>query len=259
MANIAFFLILTIRIRIKFIVFNNNSIMAGLVESSKEFNKVSKDADMSSFLKEIVSLGQEKTYGDFTKDEARGIYIRGYGISHADDKKPILGTNQMWPCIAIALYNPSTKVGAVAHFDTKTDISSLKDLISLVGGETDKIEVHLAGGQIGNSHSLRLGEEIAKELGRNSNLVIKSANLFNPDGGMKSLALDTRTGQVSNDFMGSQLDKGKSRDEAMLFHASTVHSVLPLRPEYINGKEFRLEDWKAELDNPKPVLLQPAR
>jgi hypothetical protein len=191
------------------------------------------------------AIGQTDRFSEFTPQEARGIYIRGYGVTSADDAKPVLGTKGMGPCVGVAIYNPKTKVGTLAHFDTNTETSSLKKMIDAVRGQYGVLEVHLAGGELGSPHSQRLVEEIISRLSEESNLVIKSADILNSAGGLKALALDTRTGQVSNSFMGNHLDNG-DRQNIMAFHASRALSREPLRPEYLSGTSFSVSDWQAE-------------
>ena len=221
------------------------------LSSQPHFENAAEGLAMSASLKKARDIGTTPKQGEFTADEGRSIYIRGYGITNSTDQKPVIGTNGMVPCIAVAVYNPKTKVGAISHFDTNTDVTSLAKLMDDVGGDKDKVEVHLAGGQLGNPHSHRLAEGLMDVIDANPNATVKSSDLMSPSGGMKSLALDTRTGETYNQFMGSQLDKGAIRNDLMTFHAITAATELPLRAEYVNGKETSLADWKADL--PKPV------
>lgn len=221
---------------------------------SSDFEDSAAGVPISKSVQAARDVGRPQSAGSFSAEDARGIYIRGYGITNSTDQKPVIGTNGMVPCIAIAVYNPTTKVGGMSHFDTNTDPTSLAKLINDVGGDKDKIDVHIAGGMLGNPHSHRLAEDLMAVIEANPNASVKSADLMSPSGGMKSLAIDTRTGAVYNQFMGSQLDKGSIRQDVMTFHASTAAIELPLRAEYVNGKEFGLNDWKAAL----PVPSQPA-
>lgn len=180
----------------------------------------------------------ETRQGHFTPDEARGIYIRGYGITSSEDAKPILGTIGLGPCLGAVIYNPATKTGALAHIDTNTDVSSLKQLIESAGGKDEKLEVHLAGGWAGEENSQRMVGQVLDTLKGYDNVSIKTADIMNAPGAQKSLALNTRTGEIYNRFMGIQLDRGSDRQAVMNYHMQTVNQILPLRPEYVHGQSF---------------------
>lgn len=243
-----------------FINFIHNIIMGDLSLKNR-YKPVAEGAPISESLSLVRGLGQENRHGEFSAQEARGIYIRGYGVTSADDKNPVLGTKGMGPCLAVAIYNPTTKTGTLAHFDTNTDTGSLTKMVDAVRGQGGVLEVHLAGGELGSLHSHRLVEEVVDRLKSESDMVIKSADIMNPTGSLKSLALDTRTGEISNSFMGSQLNPG-DRQNIMGYHASRALSKEPLRPEYLNGVAFSVEDWKLEeqLKSPAPPpAMTPAR
>jgi chemotaxis receptor (MCP) glutamine deamidase CheD len=194
--------------------------------------------EMSPRLAELRQSRPAPAQGEFNASEARAIYIRGYGVTSAQDSKPVLGTSGMGPCLGVAIYNPAQKTGAVAHFDTNTDLSSLDRLMESVGGKDQKLDIHLAGGQLGSEHSHRMVEQIIEKIGQRGNVTIKSADVMDPAGGLKAIALDTRTGETSNRFMGTQLDKGPYWQDTMMHHAGTAMQRLPLRPEYVDGQSY---------------------
>lgn len=232
-------------------------------ELRQNFTEISEGVKVSSAVRNVRGIGQASKVGDFTAQEAKGIYIRGYGITSASDANPVLGTKGMGPCVAVAIYNPKTKVGALAHFDTNTDVESMEKMLYSVRDDADDpLEVHLAGGALGEPNSHRLVEEIVSRLNDEPNLKVKSADILNPSGALKSLALDTRTGGVSNEFMGSQLNNG-DRSNIMSYHASHVYQREGIRPEYINGVAQTAADWEAEAAKAKPqaapVQMAPAR
>lgn len=118
-------------------------------------------------------------------------------------------------------------------------------MVDAVRGQGGVLEVHLAGGELGSPHSHQLVEGVVDRLKSESDVVIRSADIMNTKGGLKALALDTRTGEISNSFMGTQLDPG-DRQNIMGYHASRALSKESLRPEYLNGVAFSVEDWKLE-------------
>lgn len=219
---------------------------------SKNFTEFADGIKVSNVVRSVREIGQPAKAGEFNQQEARGIYIRGYGITSATDPNPVLGTKGMGPCVAVAIYNPKTKMGALAHFDTNTDVESMDKMLYTVRDDADDpLEVHLAGGALGEPNSHRLVEEIVSRLNDEPNLKIKSAELLNPSGSLKSLALDTRTGEISNQFMGSQLNNG-DRSNIMSYHVGHAFQKEGLRPEYINGVAMSVADWEAA--KPKPQM-----
>lgn len=202
------------------------------------FNKAAPGPAKDPLIENARILGFTPREGDFSNNEGRSIYIRGYGKTSASDSRPVLGTSGMGPCLGVAIYNPEQKTGAIAHFDTRTDLSSLDKLIEDMGIKNHKLEVHLAGGDETSEHSRNMVGQIIKKLNSYENVQIKSADIMGPSGNLRSLALDTRSGQVYSRFMGSQLDKGENPQAIMSHHASTAYQLLPLRPEYIDGKSF---------------------
>jgi hypothetical protein len=209
------------------------------------FNRLADGLAISPEASRARSLGQPEREGNFTPDEARGIYIRGYGVTSAEDKKPVLGTKGMGPCLAVAIYNPVTKAGTLAHFDTNTNTDSLNTMLQAVRSQGAVLQVHLAGRELGQPQSQKMVEDIIARLKSNADVTIKSADILNTSGGLKSLALDTRTGEVSNVFMGRQMDNG-DRQNIMGFHASRAHTIENLRLEYSHGTSFSVEDWLRE-------------
>ena len=205
---------------------------------SEAFNSAAPGPAKDPRIESVRNLGFTPREREFADNEGRSIYIRGYGKTSANDSRPVLGTSGMGPCLGMAIYNPEQKTGAIAHFDTRTDLSSLDKLIEDMGVKNHKLEIHLAGGDETSEHSRNMVGQIIQKLNSYDNVQIKSADIMGPSGNLRSLALDTRSGEVYNRFMSSQLDKGENPQAIMSHHASTAYQLLPLRPEYIDGKSF---------------------
>lgn len=143
---------------------------------------------------------QAHQVGSFSKNEAQAVLQHEVAITNSNSTKPILGTYGAGPCVIVALYNPQTKVAALAHVDSLTNINSLAhhvDQISSVGA----VEVHLSGG---DSSSKKMVTEIIKLINSRQGAKIISANVCNGYES-KSLALDSRTGAVFTSFDPKQL------------------------------------------------------
>lgn len=174
---------------------------------------------------------------DFTPETARSVYIRGYGITSATDQKPVLGTSAMGPCLGVAIYNSEKKTAAIAHLDTRTDLSSFKKLLEQMSNGGQKLEISLAGGLKGDPNSEKMVAEAHSIIAQQSNAEIVHSEILNPAGTLKSLAIDSRNGKIYTQFFTGDMDKG-NRSEMMALHAQTADQVTPLRPEYINGRDI---------------------
>ena len=91
---------------------------------------------------------QIENTGKFTPEEARGVAQRELVMANLDSQKPILGTFGAGPCVAIAVYNPTTHKAMLSHVDALTELSSLRRYLDIIAQDsTEKLQVHLAGGQ----------------------------------------------------------------------------------------------------------------
>ena len=203
---------------------------------SSGFSEKASGVEVTALVRGMQPANVETQFTSFSPDSARAIYIRGYGVTSADDAKPVLGTSGAGPCVIVAVYNPATRSGSLAHFDTNTDVTSLDRLIEGVGGASSRgLQVTLTGGEFGSSHSHRLVGQIVDRLSQNQNITMRDAGLLNPSGALQALALDTRTGATYSRFFESDMDRGP-RDALMIQHINEAFSVGPLRPEYVNGQ-----------------------
>lgn len=194
------------------------------------FTKASYDPDAR--ISSLHALGQVDQEASFDSAEARNIYIRGLGITNADDRRPVLATNGMGPCVAVALYNPQTKTAALAHFDTNTDVRSLHRMMDIIGRD-QPVEVHLSGGQ---DISRKLVRDIVSTLADYPQAMVKSAAVMTEPGTLKSLAIDARNGEVATQFFSAGMDKGPDRTALMGLHAGEAMTPGPLRTEYNLGE-----------------------
>jgi len=156
---------------------------------------------------------QTQNPGFFTPNEARGVSQRELVIANADSQKPILGTFGAGPCVAIAVYNPTTHSAMLTHIDQLTEISSLKKHLDIIAkNSSEPLQVHLAGGQEG---SKKMCAEIIEMLNKRGDNTIKSSKLIPLGGSGESLAIDARTGEIFTSFEPKQLDLGRDFDLKM--------------------------------------------
>ena len=179
----------------------------------------------------------------FAPEDARSIYIRGYGITSADDQHPVLETHGAGPCLIVAAFNPETRKAGIAHLDANTDPRSINTMLDKLGGG-QPLQVYMAGGW---EVTRGMVEATRGEIEQRGDAQIKKAEIINPEGTLKGLAIDARTGEVSEEYRRIGITKHPQLPELMGYHATTAQQFMPLRAEYDEGNvPFR------------PVQLQPA-
>ena len=96
------------------------------------------------------SLRRVKIIEEFS-DSAIQIYQRGYGITNASSRRPIIGTSALAPCIAVLAYRPDTRTAALTHVDAHQDFASLEEMLDLPDfRDVANVQLHFYGGQLGN-------------------------------------------------------------------------------------------------------------
>jgi hypothetical protein len=176
-----------------------------MAKSKKDRQKVEQENLM---LKKISTIGQEKIIGPFTSEKAMGVFQRDVAITCENSQKPILGTYGAGPCIIVAAFNPITKQALLAHMDSSTDSNSLSKYIDIIKGDEPeaKIHIHLAGADNSSKKELI---ELLRFLQTRTNTSIISADILNGVAdsypGPRSLAIDSRTGEIFTQFDPKQL------------------------------------------------------
>lgn len=177
-----------------------------------------------------IDLSALQPQMQFNPEEARSVYVRGYGVTDAGDSHPVLTSSGAGPCLIVAAYNPATRTGALAHLDTNTDTRSVNQMLDRLGG--GPLQVHLAGGWEISRH---LVESTLDVLDARSDVQIKSSEVINNFGTLKAMALDTRTGEVSGDYNRYGVTRHPQLDAIIANHGATAASFMPLRLEYDHG------------------------
>ena len=156
------------------------------------------------------SNSQTNKLGSFTPNEARGVAQNELVMANLDSQKPILGTFGAGPCVAIAVYNPTTHKAMLTHVDGLTNINSLKKYLDIIAKDSSEpLQVHLAGG---DESSKKMCANIIKMLKDRGDNTIKSSKLIPLGRSGESLAIDARTGEIFTSFDPKQLDLGNDFD-----------------------------------------------
>ena len=203
---------------------------------------------------------QTQNRGFFTSNEARGVAQNELVIASADSQKPILGTFGAGPCVAIAVYNPTTHSAMLAHIDGLTNISSLNQYLEIIAKDSPQpLQVHLAGGK---EESKKMCVEIINMLNTRGDNIIKSSKLIPLGGYGESLAIDAKTGEIFTSFNPDQLDLGKDFDlKNQLLGFQTNNRPIKFasyedkNPEIVKDAEPRIPPLKRNL--PSTEVLKP--
>lgn len=135
---------------------------------------------------------------DFYDEEVPGsVYLEQdeYGDTQPDADSPIIGTTNLWPCIAILIYSKqkSCVLHVFAHYNSEEKIQGLQAVIEEVFGKDifnnpSSLFVTLAGGM---SNSRDFAEEI-KKFFQEKNIPFNTQLLYR----VRTIALDSRNGHI---------------------------------------------------------------
>ena len=170
-------------------------------------------------------------------DDFAEVFQAEFGVTRASDPKPVLATFGLGPCIAIGGYDRRSTVGFLAHFDKPKDgLDSFGAIYHIlrqyVSPDTARFEVSLVGGQDGCSEGLLAemkrvikGSEVyPMDLVREETLGSWDCN--------RSLALDTRTGQVHayNPLIKKDRVQRTALDDMLTLQTTIARQVYPPHP-----------------------------
>ncbi|WP_392538620.1 hypothetical protein [Legionella sp. 227] len=194
---------------------------ANYQESKLEFEKEIR-------LLALVNSANSKrpTRGNFSSTEGYAVLQHEIGITNNTSLKPILGSYGAGPCFIIAIWNATTKTALLAHVDALTSLSSVESLFKRISSDdNDILEVHLHGG---DSSSKKQAAQIIELVENHENAKILSADVCH-DGHSKSLAIDSRNGEVFNELSPTQLEHGRnSEDQLKIVAFRLIESPLEL-------------------------------
>lgn len=172
-------------------------------------NHANQTAEASATLQKldrVNAIGQTRTTGHFTAQEARDIMQHSAGFTDATSKRPIMASYGAGPCIIMAIHNPDQKSVALAHIDSLTTMDSVRNLFFVLCNGKSPLEVHLRGGEKASPH---LAIQLLEMIDSQPDTLLKSACLCAEDGNSKMLAIDSRSGEIFTDFDIANIDIGK--------------------------------------------------
>ncbi len=165
-------------------------------------------------------------------------------FSQSDDDKPILATYGAGPCVIVAGYERSQKIGFVAHFSHAGEVEVGADLIldrlkRMLNEKSGNFSVFLKGGIIDDPVSENTFKAIKKWVSTTNDhashialKILSSDPLNSEDEESKSLALDTRSGAI--------YDYNPMRDNPYYFRHLTMEDLLRTKNSFERQPSLRV-------------------
>lgn len=202
----------------------------------------------------LIQLENENT---FSEDEVELCLQHEVCITTGYSNRPIVGTAGAAPCLILAMYNPSQKIASISHIDGHSDVKTTYAMLKDTLENCDEhIEVHLAGAAKGSEAIVNETLDMLNDL-RNQGypLYIYTADVLNKPSKDKKLshqlAIDARTGEVSNSFNTGAF-RMHHNYRARMSSLSSVFSNRAITPLFLgyNGKTdidpVKLEEAQAD-------------
>ncbi|OGC23776.1 hypothetical protein A2291_05265 [candidate division WOR-1 bacterium RIFOXYB2_FULL_42_35] len=167
---------------------------------------------LKKYLKEVVKPMRTRIRGKMN-DQPGAIEVgpKEYTITRpGEGRSPYIETFGIGPCVALVLYDPTTKTGMVAHFMSTTMVKSLDVILAKLkthGVDPKNIQARIIGGQ--NDHSEKIIYDIRDGLDYNDISIVEQ-DILGDIHEARSIILDTRTGEV---YDYNETTSARSKDE----------------------------------------------
>jgi len=179
---------------------------------------------LQELLNHLKNVGQQKNKGTLQADEVIAVNQHDVAYTNSDSVRPILASSGAGPCVIMAVYNPKTKTAALTHIDIGTKMSSVREIFDELRSDgNDPLEIHLGGGNRSKA-SKRMLTRLIKEVDKQANVEIKSANLLDENIEANDLAIDTRTGEIFTNFDILTLDE-RLLNESRMFEIIMMEKI----------------------------------
>jgi len=168
---------------------------------------------------------------DLRHDNHVGVPQREIAFTTSEDKRNILTTIGLLPCIGIAMYNPDTKQASLVHLDVFTDTHlTINRMIRVLGNDAKKLQIYVAGGD--NSSASQEQQLLVKDILEKNSADIKGE--MNSD--KRSLLINAENGNVSFNVNGRTVNLGKKHNNTDINEAirESYHLGMMRRTVYPN-------------------------
>ena len=131
-------------------------------------------------------------------EEVQSVVQGTYAVAGGETGKRYLETGQVSPCVVVTLYEPSTKKGVMAHFDSRSKVLfALRDMRKEFGEGDHGLEMRIVGGYIEEKSSAEIVKEIqGVSASRQIPIVEQDVLKSGLERSDVSVALDTMTGEL---------------------------------------------------------------
>lgn len=184
------------------------------------------------------------------------IFLGEYAISKSTDKKPVLATDHLATCVGVVGWSPKERVGFLAHYD---HITAITDSIYVLCHDLSKevtlpteFEVRLAQGC--NMDKGKLVDLIKERLKESKDITMKlleeDLEGETADFKQKSIALDTRTGEVYS-YNSDENPEARTMDllDEVIQHNRRMMGYTPAMLRYPTKKE------PLRVEQPERILI----
>jgi chemotaxis receptor (MCP) glutamine deamidase CheD len=126
----------------------DSKILSLIVTDYREINKIKSN---TLLINEIPNINYNN-YNNISNDKIINVRQKEFALTCSNDKRYILQTYGLGPCVAICGYNNSRKIGFLTHVDATTNLDNMFSIllqkvqelnvnfdIYLIGGETNKV------------------------------------------------------------------------------------------------------------------------
>ncbi len=160
--------------------------------------------------------------------EIVGVTQKEYGITHAEDKHPIIGTTSLDPCVAVTIYDSESHVAGIAHVDATTDVWSLGHMFQDVSPQYYKDKNIHFGIYGGPNDSEELVKRVKNKL-KQMSVVPQTVETLTG----RSVAIDSRSGKILKDV---EIENMGGNMPVRLMGAGVGISETPLLRSYDGRK-----------------------
>ncbi len=172
----------------------------------EEKAEIEKDKSIREVFSAFYELPQDDIVATYSPNEVKYVHQREISFTSAESPYPVLVSSGATSCIILSAFNKTTHLAALAHIDSYIIADSvIENLKKLLTQNTDEVVVDIVGG---NQSSQLFIFPLLIELRACTWIKIRSADLKvyeNISRMPKALSIDSRTGEIANQFTEAQL------------------------------------------------------
>ena len=166
----------------------DSKILSLIVNDYREINKIKSN---KLLINEIPNINYNN-YNNISNDKIINVRQKEFALTCSNDKRYILQTYGLGPCVAICGYNNSRKIGFLTHVDATTNLDNLFDiLLQKVQELNANFDIYLIDGNTNKVFIINL----IKYLQKIKYFNIKSKDILKKKS--QSISINTKNGNIS--------------------------------------------------------------